>query len=193
MFDMGFSELMLVGLIALLVLGPERLPKVARTVGYWGGRARSYMRQMTTELEREVQQSEIRETIQKTRDTLNATVDLGTSTPSTEAKASTAEPDKPGTTAPPPESASAEAEEEDDSKVTLSAWERAEMEMNGTGPKLGEDLPMDLGGVEQEPLAANAAATEEQPVEQESSAQEQEPTMEDGPSKPEKPAPKANG
>lgn len=76
MFDIGFAELLLVGLVALLVLGPERLPKAARTVGYWGGRARAYMRQMTTELEREVQQTEIRETIAKTRETLNAKVDL---------------------------------------------------------------------------------------------------------------------
>lgn len=76
MFDIGFAELLLCGLVALLVLGPERLPKVARTVGYWGGRARSYMRQMTTELEREVQQAEIREQIEKTRKALNAKVDL---------------------------------------------------------------------------------------------------------------------
>ena len=77
MFDIGFSELLLLGLVALLVLGPERLPRAARTVGYWAGRARSYMRQMTTELEREVQQTEIREQIDKARQTLNQKVDLG--------------------------------------------------------------------------------------------------------------------
>jgi sec-independent protein translocase protein TatB len=76
MFDIGFAELLLLFLLALLVLGPERLPKAARTVGYWMGRARSYMRQMTTELEREVQQAEIREQIEKTRQALNAQVKL---------------------------------------------------------------------------------------------------------------------
>jgi len=38
MFDIGFSELMLIGIVALLVLGPERLPKVARTTGHLLGR-----------------------------------------------------------------------------------------------------------------------------------------------------------
>ncbi len=151
MFDIGFAELMLVGLIALLVLGPERLPKAARTVGYWGGRARAYMRQMTTELEREVQQSEIRETIQKTRDTLNAKVDLDTTMTAT-----TARPAQP---APP-----AGAEEKPENEATLSAWERAEMEVQGTGPKLGEDLPLSSGTSTPEPGAGQMTVVADEPV-----------------------------
>jgi sec-independent protein translocase protein TatB len=54
MFDIGFWELVLVGIIALVVLGPERLPGAARTLGQWAGRARSYLRHFTSELEREV-------------------------------------------------------------------------------------------------------------------------------------------
>ncbi len=54
MLDFGFSEILLTSAIALVVLGPERLPKVARQVGNWMGRARSMARQLTEQLEREV-------------------------------------------------------------------------------------------------------------------------------------------
>lgn len=53
MFDVGFSELVVCFLVALVVLGPQRLPEVARTLGRWTGRARSYVRTLTAELERE--------------------------------------------------------------------------------------------------------------------------------------------
>jgi sec-independent protein translocase protein TatB len=59
MFDIGFWELVLVGIIALVVLGPERLPGAARTLGLWTARARSYLRNFTSELEREVGAQEI--------------------------------------------------------------------------------------------------------------------------------------
>ncbi|MFK8017137.1 MAG: Sec-independent protein translocase protein TatB [Gammaproteobacteria bacterium] len=54
MFDVGFTELVLIFVIGLVVLGPERLPKVARTVGRWLGRARQMARSMQYELEREL-------------------------------------------------------------------------------------------------------------------------------------------
>jgi sec-independent protein translocase protein TatB len=76
MFDVGFSELLLLAIIGLLVLGPERLPKVARTVGFWAGRARGYVRQMSTELEREVQRSEMQKHIDDAKRILNERVDL---------------------------------------------------------------------------------------------------------------------
>lgn len=60
MFDVGFSELVLIGVVALLVLGPERLPKLARDVGRWVGRARRYMNHVREEIDREVELSELR-------------------------------------------------------------------------------------------------------------------------------------
>ena len=58
MLDVGFSEILLTSAIALIVLGPERLPKVARQVGNWLGRARVMARQLSEQLEREVSAEE---------------------------------------------------------------------------------------------------------------------------------------
>ena len=62
MLDFGFSEILLTSAIALVVLGPERLPKVARQVGNWMGRARVMARQLSDQLEREVNAEEILKT-----------------------------------------------------------------------------------------------------------------------------------
>ncbi|MFE8070678.1 Sec-independent protein translocase protein TatB [Marinobacteraceae bacterium S3BR75-40.1] len=67
MFDIGFLELVLCAILALLVLGPERLPGAARTAGRWIGRARRMTRQFTDELDRQVRAEEIRERIRKER------------------------------------------------------------------------------------------------------------------------------
>jgi sec-independent protein translocase protein TatB len=61
MFEIGFWELVLIGVVALVVLGPERLPRAARALGLWAGRARSYVRHFSSELEREVQAQELRQ------------------------------------------------------------------------------------------------------------------------------------
>ncbi|MBI3171399.1 MAG: twin-arginine translocase subunit TatB, partial [Hydrocarboniphaga effusa] len=47
MFEIGFSELLLCFVVALVVLGPQKLPVVARTLGRWTGRARMYVRNLT--------------------------------------------------------------------------------------------------------------------------------------------------
>ena len=65
MLDVGFSEILLTSAIALIVLGPERLPKVARQVGNWMGRARVMARQLSEQLEREVSAEELLKTQSK--------------------------------------------------------------------------------------------------------------------------------
>ena len=64
MFDFSFSELLICFVIALVVLGPERLPGLVRTVGRWTGKARVYMRNLTAELERETQVSELKKQLE---------------------------------------------------------------------------------------------------------------------------------
>lgn len=59
MFDMGFSELLLIAVIGLVVIGPERLPGVARTVGQQVGKLRRFMRTMQTQIEQEVKMDEL--------------------------------------------------------------------------------------------------------------------------------------
>lgn len=61
MFDVGFWELCLIGLISLLVIGPERLPKVARIAGYWIGKVRSMTDSVKQEIKEELREEEIRQ------------------------------------------------------------------------------------------------------------------------------------
>jgi len=65
MFDIGFWELTMIGVVALLVIGPERLPKVARVGGFWLGKARGYVSTMKQELDKELQMDELKKTMQE--------------------------------------------------------------------------------------------------------------------------------
>ncbi|WP_434513525.1 Sec-independent protein translocase protein TatB [Dechloromonas sp. ARDL1] len=60
MFDIGFSELMVIGIVALIVIGPERLPKVARTLGHLLGRAQRYVSDVKSDINREIQLDELK-------------------------------------------------------------------------------------------------------------------------------------
>jgi sec-independent protein translocase protein TatB len=59
MFDIGFSELLVIGIVALVVIGPERLPKVARTVGVLFGRLQRYVTQVKSDISREMELAEL--------------------------------------------------------------------------------------------------------------------------------------
>ena len=60
MFDIGISELGVIGAVALVVLGPEKLPRVARTVGNLMGRAQRYMSDVKAEVNRQIELDELR-------------------------------------------------------------------------------------------------------------------------------------
>lgn len=60
MFDVSFTELIVIGVVALIVLGPERLPKVARTVGHLLGRAQRYVNDVKSDIQREIELDELR-------------------------------------------------------------------------------------------------------------------------------------
>ncbi|PHS20405.1 MAG: twin-arginine translocase subunit TatB [Kangiella sp.] len=65
MFDMGFLELLLIGIIALIVLGPERLPKAARTVGLWVAKAKQGFESVKVEIDRELKVQELQQQIKE--------------------------------------------------------------------------------------------------------------------------------
>jgi sec-independent protein translocase protein TatB len=60
MFDIGFSELFVIGIVALIVIGPERLPKVARTAGHLFGRMQRYVNDVKADINREMELDELR-------------------------------------------------------------------------------------------------------------------------------------
>ncbi|KAB2321169.1 twin-arginine translocase subunit TatB [Betaproteobacteria bacterium SCN1] len=60
MFDIGFTELLVIGVVALIVIGPERLPKVARTAGHLYGRMQRYVTTVKADISREIQLDEMR-------------------------------------------------------------------------------------------------------------------------------------
>jgi sec-independent protein translocase protein TatB len=71
MFDVGFSELLLIGLVSLLVIGPERLPKVARIAGFWLGKTRSMVASVKEEIKLELQAEEMRQIFKEQSDLQN--------------------------------------------------------------------------------------------------------------------------
>ena len=60
MFDVGFSELMVIAVVALIVIGPERLPRVARTMGHLFGRLQRYVNDVKADINREIELDELR-------------------------------------------------------------------------------------------------------------------------------------
>jgi len=75
MFDIGFSELMVIGVVALIVIGPERLPKVARTLGHLLGRAQRYVNDVKSDINREIQLDELKKLQTQVTDSARAIED----------------------------------------------------------------------------------------------------------------------
>ena len=81
MFDIGWSELLVIGVVALVVIGPEKLPKVARMAGSLYGRAQRYLHEVKTEVSREIEldelrnlQKEVHETAQSIKDNVENSI-----------------------------------------------------------------------------------------------------------------------
>lgn len=74
MFDIGFSELIVVGVVALLVIGPERLPKVARAAGHMLGRFQRYASSVKADIGREMELDELRKAGQDFKDSIQSAV-----------------------------------------------------------------------------------------------------------------------
>ena len=83
MFDFSFGEMLIVALVALIVLGPERLPKAARFTGLWVRKARAHWYSVKTELESELASEELKRSL---HDAKQATEDLKKTLQETEAE-----------------------------------------------------------------------------------------------------------
>ena len=75
MFDMGFTEMMLIGIVALIVIGPERLPGVARTAGKYFGRLKRFMTTVKADVEQELRADELRQILAQQQQELNTLKD----------------------------------------------------------------------------------------------------------------------
>ena len=73
MFDIGFSELFVIAVVALVVLGPKRLPNAARFAGLWVRRARAQWHSVRTELEQELASEELKRSLQDTKNAITET------------------------------------------------------------------------------------------------------------------------
>jgi sec-independent protein translocase protein TatB len=87
MFDVGFSELMVIAVIALVVIGPERLPRVARTLGHLAGRLQRYVSDVKADINREIELDELRkmrDSMQQAASSLESSVRGGLASAETE-------------------------------------------------------------------------------------------------------------
>ncbi|PHS27152.1 MAG: twin-arginine translocase subunit TatB [Methylophaga sp.] len=74
--DIGFWELLLIAIVALVVVGPERLPKLVRVTGLWMGRATASLQAIRTEISRELRAEELKQALNKTVD-LDELISMG--------------------------------------------------------------------------------------------------------------------
>jgi len=80
MFDIGFSELLVIGVVALIVIGPEKLPRVARTIGHLVGRMQRYVADVKADINREIELEELRkmrDSMQKAASDIQTSVEIG--------------------------------------------------------------------------------------------------------------------
>jgi len=71
MFDVGFSEILVILIVALVVIGPEKLPKVARTLGLLTGRMQRYAANLKADVERELRNEEVLRLEREAKDTMH--------------------------------------------------------------------------------------------------------------------------
>jgi len=76
MFDIGFLEMIVIGVLALLVLGPERLPKAARTAGKWFGKAKRMVSQFSSEIDKQLEIDELKAQLKEQGEQLDFNEDI---------------------------------------------------------------------------------------------------------------------
>ena len=76
MFDIGFWEMLIIGVVGLVVIGPERLPAVARTLGSWVGKMRGFVASTRADLEKEINSTELRQILDDKQGEINELRDM---------------------------------------------------------------------------------------------------------------------
>lgn len=76
MFDIGFWEMLIIGVVGLVVIGPERLPAVARTLGRWVGKVRGFVASTRADLEKEINSTELRQILDDKQGEINELRDM---------------------------------------------------------------------------------------------------------------------
>lgn len=76
MFDIGFWEVLIIAVVGLVVIGPERLPAVARTLGSWVGKVRGFVASTRADLEKEINSTEIRQILDDKQGEINELRDI---------------------------------------------------------------------------------------------------------------------
>jgi len=97
MFDIGFWEILVIALVALIVVGPERLPNLIRVTGLWIGRAQASLHAIKTDISRELRAQELKDALNKTNQTMsdmNQTIHIDESLESQKKTENTEETDK---------------------------------------------------------------------------------------------------
>ncbi len=100
MFDVAFSEIFVIAVVALIVIGPEKLPKVARTLGMLTGRLQRYVSTVKADIDRELRLDEVRKLEQETRNSIlttqsEITTEIGKTETDIKSAIDTSTPDKP--------------------------------------------------------------------------------------------------
>lgn len=76
MFDVGFTEILLIGIVSLIVIGPERLPAVAKTAGQWIGKLQRFVKGVKTDLASELETGDLKKLIGDQREQINELRDM---------------------------------------------------------------------------------------------------------------------
>ncbi|WP_110666906.1 Sec-independent protein translocase protein TatB [Salinicola halophilus] len=173
MFDIGFFELLLIGIVGLLILGPERLPVAARTAGLWIGKIRrsvnNVQREITAQLEAEELRQKVAEQQKKLDDGVNQVrrgVESTLSSPASGSRRSEETPtsetptsETPTSEAPPREAPPREAS----STETLTLQERVERDAAIDAASTGSSIPQPTSGTDRHASDAESPTEDKEP------------------------------
>jgi sec-independent protein translocase protein TatB len=177
MFDIGFTELMVIAVVALVVIGPERLPKVARTVGHLFGRMQRYVNDVKADINRELELDELRKfrsSVEEAAQSVQNTIHSEAATAQSEFNALTQEAGLKDATDTGETSALQELKElksqveeaghsMQDSASSIEKNLRADVPTAGTSPSGSADAVLGAGG-QPDNVSAKASASTESPA-----------------------------